>query len=188
MANATHTATSPKARRKRDNRPHLYASETLPGEKLTAKQIREMAGRHKLNVCQYVQRGVPIKGHVFHDTGELAVNTYSGAPKPIHCRCTECGGKAWTLDEIRALPEVAGGKTVNGLTLPAISRVTHHDFYYPSVTPLGTWRKAKPAARPAEAPREPHRYGSDPIVREMMAIQPKRLDVTFIGGGDGGGA
>lgn len=168
---------------------HTYVTADFPGRTFTAREVMELAGRAYVNVAQYVSQGTPIAGHLFTKVGkseERTVAAFGNEPRTIACRCELCGGKTWTVAEIRALPNTP--ITINPLTLVKASAVSGHQFYYPTGRPLGTWRKAKPAPRPAEAPREPHRYGSDPLVREMMAIQPKRLDLTFIAGAEGGAA
>ncbi len=164
----------------------LYASESFPGRKFTADEVRDLTGRPTLNVCLYAKRGTPVDGHLFADVGAAErISVPRGVPeqtKDIRCDCPECGGRSWLITEIIDLPNYPGG-VVNRVRIRKIGDAVGHPLFYPRPDrlPAGTWHPATaPAPRPA---------GAAPamIFNGGMPISPKRLDIVFIAGGEGGG-
>jgi hypothetical protein len=153
----------------------LYKSRAMLGRTFTAANLRELAGKPGLNVCQYVERGLKIAGNVYEDAGAAPQGGFAGVPKTIACRCDVCRGRVWALAEIRALP--GAGEQVNGLRLKIINRATSHEFFYQPITPAGTWRKAAPARepQPVAAPGRAWVFNSSDEAMSVLPVNGMRI-------------
>lgn len=158
-----------------------YICSSFPGQSFNATQVRKVAGIDRpLHVANYVNGGCRIGGYLFTRADGVVKpkNTHFGRePRAIHCRCELCGNRQWPIADIKALPNTP--LSINPLTLPKASRATGHDFYYPATTPAGTWHKAgAPPKVVTSLPRDLFNGG--------MPVNPKRFDILFIAGGEGG--
>lgn len=107
-------------------------------------------------------------------------------PKPLVCDCPECGGRTWTINDVRAHP-LFDGRQVNAASIAAVGQLIGHPLRYPSATPAGAWTADRDAPQRGQDTRTAHVRNSDPEAMEVMAVNGQRIAARLDSGEMGGG-
>lgn len=140
---------------------------------VTYAELQALGGfAHDHTARTYVYQGRPIAGRVWTVVGDGRQ-----VANPIVCYCHECGGRFWSLDEVRSHPEFPGGP-INGMTLRKIGTAVGHPIAYQNTRAktVGDWHKASDAPAPAPRPDEGRRLMA--WESELQAVNERLLSAS----------